>query len=299
MKAWRMLYRRAAFWTFTLLILGLCIGLFREFGMGDAVPVDAKPQISLPVIMYHSILKDPQRAGKFVVSPMVFEEDLRYLKEAGYTTVTVKDLADYVNYGKPLPYKPVLISLDDGYYNNMTYVLPILEKLNMKAVISVVGEYTERFSTEEDLNPNYSHLCWNDIATLNNSGLVEIQNHSYALHTDQNGRKGSMRKPGESEADYAAIFREDTMRLQHLLEEHCGFLPIAYTYPYGAVSEESEVYLKEMGFLASLICYEKVNTITRDPECLFGLGRYNRPSGIGTVEFMNKIGITPKPDADT
>ena len=38
-----------------------------------------------------------------------------------------------------LPEKPVIITLDDGYMTNYTYVLPILKELDMKAEISVIG----------------------------------------------------------------------------------------------------------------------------------------------------------------
>jgi len=53
--------------------------------------------------------------------------------------------------------------------------------------------------------------------------------------------------------------------------------------------EESGEYLVRRGFRASLSCRERTNLITRDPACLFRLGRYNRPSGMSTAEFMERI----------
>lgn len=254
---------------------------------GLVVSADAQPEIPLPILMYHSVLKDAHRSNKYVVTPDQLEKDLAYLQQNGYTTVFVQDLIGYVYEGAPLPEKPVMLSFDDGYYNNYTYVLPLLEKYDMKAVISVVGSYAQRFSDTPDPNPNYAYLSWEDIRALKDSGRVEIQNHSYDMHK-QTGRNGAQKKAGESVDAYRAALGEDAMALQAALRENCDILPTAFTYPFGAYSKESLPILKELGFRATLTCTEKVNYITRDPECLFGLHRFNRPSGISTQTFMHK-----------
>ena len=46
--------------------------------------------VKLPVIMYHSLLKDEKLQNDYTVSPTLFENDLKYLTENGYTTVVVK-----------------------------------------------------------------------------------------------------------------------------------------------------------------------------------------------------------------
>ena len=71
-----------------------------------------------------------------MLSPAQFESDLKYLKENGYHTVVVQDLIDYVEKGVPLPEKPVMLTFDDGYYNNYYYAFPLLEEYDAKIVIS-------------------------------------------------------------------------------------------------------------------------------------------------------------------
>lgn len=270
----------------TVCILGTALLFFGDNGVQTDASI-AQKNVSLPILMYHSILKNPQRAGDYVVCPDVFKEDLQYLKKHGYESIVVQDLINYVYYGVQLPEKPVMITLDDGYYNNLTYVLPILEKLDMKAVISVVGSYSEKYSDSRDPNPNYAYLSFEDINTMRSSGRIEIQNHSYDMHSVES-RRGTMKKSGESEAQYREVFCSDAIRAQQLLKENCGFEPTAFTYPFGYVSKESEDYLKDMGFLCSMICFERINIIS-DEESLFNLGRFNRPSGITTEAFMKKI----------
>lgn len=46
--------------------------------------------------------------------------------------------------------------------------------------------------------------------------------------------------------------------------------------------------LKELGFQATLVCESRTNTLTDDPECLYGLGRYLRPSGIDSKTYFTK-----------
>ena len=88
-----------------------------------AVTVNPETDIPLPVIMYHSII-DGVAEEKYIVSSQTIENDLKYLKENGYTAVLSADLVEYIENDKPLPEKPVMITLDDGYYNNMEYLEP-------------------------------------------------------------------------------------------------------------------------------------------------------------------------------
>ncbi len=148
-----------------------------------------------------------------------------------------------------------------------------------------MGEFSVRF-TENPLISELCYLTFDQIKKLVDSGRVEIQNHSYNLHSFGR-RKGSMRIKGESLEEYREIFMGDALKLQELLKEKLGVVPTTYTYPYGLKSPETEDMLKEMGFVASLICFEKQNQID-DEESLFNLGRYNRPSGQSTEAFMKR-----------
>ena len=259
------------------------------FTRGDAIFVNSSQEgIPLPIIMYHSVLKSPKTKTKYIVTPAQLEEDMIYLQNNGYTTITMSDLIDYVYLGTPLPEKPVMLTFDDGYYNNYTYVFPLLKKYQMKAVISVVGTYCEIFSESMDLNPNYAHLTWDNIKEMSESGLVEFQNHSYNMHSTEK-RKGCCIMAGEDYVTYKSVLCSDVLKLQTLLAEKCGIVPNTFTYPYGAICDESEQILKELGFVATLSCYERMNYITQSEDCLFSLNRFNRDSSLTTYRFREKI----------
>ena len=211
----------------------------------------------------------------------------KVIKEHGYTCVLSEELINYTNGGE-LAEKPIMITLDDGYLNNLTYVLPLLEKYDLKAVISVVGSYTDRFSEDTDHNPNYSHFNFDDIKALIDSGRVEIGNHSYDLHK-LNGRAGCSIKKGEDTENYKKMLEQDLQKAQDILKEKTGYTPVIFTYPYGSSCAASREVVKKLGFKVSLGCGEKVNKITRDPECLYMIGRFNRESGVSTNKFMERL----------
>jgi len=239
--------------------------------------------VALPIIMYHSILQS--RNGKYIVSPAVLEEDLRYLDEQGFETVTVEDLISYVYCDGVLPRKPIMLTFDDGHYNNLTYALPLLEKYGMRAVLAVVGSFTDGEEGLATRNPNYSYFNWEEVTQLCASDVFEVQNHSFDLHRGG----GAVQTGGESAESFAARLCEDIGLFNRAMADHADCRPRAFVYPFGAYSSGSEQILRDQGFLATLICRERINRITRDGECLYALGRYNRPAGISTENFFGKV----------
>jgi peptidoglycan/xylan/chitin deacetylase (PgdA/CDA1 family) len=233
------------------------------------------------------VLKSPPQVNKYVIPLDTFEADLQYLAENGYNTISANELIAFVYAGIPLPGKPVLLTFDDGYLNNLAYVVPLLQKYNMKAIISVVGEFTERFSENEDHNITYGHFSWTEIAETAAAGCVEIGNHTYFMHKD-GARKGSLRKRDEDTATYQKILAEDLTKLQNMLAEKCDLKPEVFAYPYGFIDKDSLEVIRALGFKISLSCEERINIISRDPECLYCLGRYNRPGHMNTEAFMKK-----------
>lgn len=247
------------------------------FAAGEGVP--------LPILMYHSILKDEARQGKYVLSPTVLAADLDALRQRGYQTVTVADLLAYVQQGTPLPDRPVMITFDDGYYNNYVYAYPLLRQRGMRAVVSIIGRQTATFTEDGTENAYWSHLRLDRLAEMQD--VFEVQNHSWDLH-EYGARRGCLRMRGEAEAGYESLLREDTGQTQRLLTEAGLPAPQCYTYPFGACSAESERILRDMGFACTLGCEERINTVTRDAACLYEMGRFNRAAGESTAHFLDR-----------
>lgn len=249
------------------------------------VPSDA---VKLPVIMYHSVLTDKSSQNDYVVSPDLFESDLKYFKDNGYTAVTVNDLIDYVYKNKALPQKIVMLTFDDGYYNNYKYVFPLLKKYNTKAVISPIAKLSEEYTAVGEENPSYGHLLEKNIQEMDDSGLVEFQNHSYNMHA-LSPRKGIGKKYRETDDAYRSAIIDDITKAQTYLKNITGKEPTAFVYPFGEENSSSLAILKQSGFLSTLNCTEKLNYITKNPESLYELGRFRRDNSESTAQLMERI----------
>jgi peptidoglycan/xylan/chitin deacetylase (PgdA/CDA1 family) len=242
--------------------------------------LESKGSVELPILMYHFLTENK---GEHHISADEFERDLIFLKENGYNTIGISDLINFVYENKPLPDKPVMLTFDDGYYNNYVNGFPLLKKYKAKAVISIIGDHTDIWSANfyEDLESG--HMTWSIIREILASGLVELGDHTYSMHQIKNGRKGCTRKTGESLLDYQRLFGRDVNRLQMRAVEETGILeesgysPDVFAFPYHEVCDEAIQVLKILGFRAAFTKGGKSNTITSgNIDCLFDLRRVNR-----------------------
>jgi len=254
--------------------LSLIITVIIFVAPAHANAVQPLQPIELPIIMYHFLVEN---RGEHHISPDEFERDLVFLKENGYTTIGICDLTAFVYDNKPLPDKPVMLTFDDGYYNNYVHGYPLLQKYGMKAVISIIGDHTDIWSNNFYEDIEHGHVTWTLIREMLDSGLVEIGNHTYSMHQNKHGRKGCVRKDGESLMDYQRLFGRDVQRLQTRILAECGFSPDLFAFPYHAVCDDAIQVLRILGFRAAFTGSGKTNTITPgDADCLFDLRRVNR-----------------------
>ncbi len=247
-----------------------------------------KQGIKLPIIVYHNLISNPKQLNEYSVTPEQFEEDLKYLKEKGFTTINMTQLINHCLKGDALPEKPIIICFDDGFKSVYSIAHPLLKKYDMCAVISIVGAYADH-STEKEYNDfEYSYMNWAEIEELGKSKNIEIQNHSYNMHNQTGNRIGTRKKISENEEQYCDAIKEDIERTQNLLFDKTGFKPNTFTYTFSSNSELSEKVLKEIGFNAALTNRKKVNTINSSID-LFSLGRFNRPSVRTSEQFFENI----------
>lgn len=275
---------------FVSILYSCILGVF--FHSVSTVPATSdsiSESAALPIVMYHSVLKDTERSGKYVITPDELKNDIEYLKKEGYEFVLPRDVIAYADGEGELPEKSVMLTFDDGFYNNYGYVMPILEERGAKAVISVVGSYTDEYSKSNIANMTYGYLRWSEVYDMFLDSRTEVANHSYNFHSNTKGRNGSKRNKYEDKSSYREIFFSDTKKAQDRFMTKTGFAPTVYTYPFGAYSAETTEVLKDMGFRMSLTCESGINHIMRDADSLFLLKRYNRPSGIATADFFEKI----------
>lgn len=276
-----------------LSIASAVLVLLFTVGCIDVVSVNSFQQTDkLPIIMYHQLTNNVSKSGKYVLTVEQFEKDLIYLQEKGYKTISLNQLYDYSNGKTDLPDKSIMITFDDGCETLYAYALPLLEKYGFCAVGFVIGALADEYTENEDHNLNYSYLNWDEIKELHNSGVIEIQSHTYNLHKISDVRSGLKKKKSESINQYAEFLTEDMAKMKERMITNVGKEPFAIAYPFGSFSSETKDILIRNGIKMAFTCEEKVNIIKKsESEWLFRLGRYNRPEGISSEMFFAKMGI--------
>lgn len=91
----------------------------------------------VPVLMYHSISEEA--GNNLCVPPALFDSEMAWLKQNGYTALSMDELYAHISAHTPLPDKVVVITLDDGYFDNYTNAYPILKKYGLKATVFMIS----------------------------------------------------------------------------------------------------------------------------------------------------------------
>jgi peptidoglycan/xylan/chitin deacetylase (PgdA/CDA1 family) len=97
------------------------------------------PPRPVPILMYH-VVSDPLPDSPYpdlYVPRAEFQEQMRALKAAGYTAVTLQEAWDSWHANGPLPAKPVVVSFDDGYHSHFANALPVLRALGWPGVLNL------------------------------------------------------------------------------------------------------------------------------------------------------------------
>ncbi|MDD6189055.1 MAG: polysaccharide deacetylase family protein [Clostridiales bacterium] len=208
---------------------------------------NAKSVYGVAVFMYHEfVTQEDLNAGvafdEYAVWADEFEQDLRYLKDNGYTTITSAQLDDFLNGRGTLPDKAVMLTIDDGKLGVYKHAYPLLRKYGMTAVLAVIGERIDH----ADANPQSRaseaapYCTWDEIREMSDSGVIEIVSHSYMRHRYRNnGHTGADIADGQSEEAFYQTAFNDFERMDRKLNEVIGKGTVTFSYPYSVHSEAS------------------------------------------------------------
>ncbi len=255
-------------------------------------PAAEEEPVILPILMYHDV--SFEHPGKDVVTPEELRADLLWLREAGYHPVTMAQVIAFADGEALLPPKPIVLSFDDGFTSAYDRVLPLLKEMDMPMVLSVIAGSADEFSAYAPGKARLAHATWPLLRELADSGLVELQNHSYGLHCATGSGWGCDRLPGESRGAFEERLAADALHAQERIWEETGRKCEAFTYPYGRYSAESEEALRELGFRATLTCDFGVNRIRAGEDCLFGLRRICRSHSADLAALLEEAAQTLK-----
>lgn len=247
----------------------------------------------LAVLMYHHF--DQESSAYTVVSAGRFREQMTALRDAGYTAVNLTQVLAYVQKGEPLPDKPVLITMDDGYTSNLTLAAPILEELGMCATVFVIGinEGQEVYvHSGEPLSP--PRFSYEEAAPWVEKGVLDLQSHTYDLHQlasyGYSGRDGVLPLAGESSTAYQAVLRSDAAQFRQRREGRVTTDLVALAYPFGYSTKEADHLFEEEGILLTFTTQNRANYLWKgDMSSLRLMGRCNVTESLSGAALLDRL----------
>ncbi len=182
----------------------------------------------IPVLVYHKVW--PGVTDALTIPPEKLEEQWLYLKHEGYHPLSLSDFCAIIAGKQRCPPNAFLITFDDGYKNNLTYVYPLLQRLGWCAtVFTVGGTLDETFSSREKI-PMHELMDANDLRQLDHS-VMQVALHGY--HHEN--------------FSYYPVAEIDKLiaKSMNLLEANKIIYDKVIAYPYGR-SPDNDLHLKNL-----------------------------------------------------
>lgn len=183
----------------------------------------------IPVLEYHNIVKlsDGIASSDMVVNVETFTEQMKWLHDNHYTTITAAELVQYMNGSLKLehPDKTVVISFDDGYLNQQN-ALPALNQYGFKGTFSIIASYAYG-------SPGY--MNWDQVRALANSGH-DVESHS-------------MTHPEQMQEEY--YFTEIRVS-KSVIEREIGKKVTVITWPNGKFNPTMVTVARDSNYLGAL-----------------------------------------------
>ncbi len=208
--------------------------------LADRRPRDLRPRKEVlanlsavvPILMYHRVGHVPAGSADAIrkdlsVSPEAFELQMAYLADNGFHSMTLQDLLDYLERGRPLPPKPVILTFDDGYDTMYHHAWPVLKRHGLVAVFFVVTDFVGKGG----------YLSWEQIQEMAQMGM-DFQSHT-RNHRDL---------AKSSRAQIAWQLKGSREMLEAQLKRPVRFL----SYPAGKYNQTVIDVAREQGYQAAV-----------------------------------------------
>lgn len=219
-------------------------------------------QRAVTVLAYHSVMREAtQKNAPYSISETVFIEQMEYLREAGYSVVTMDDAILGLEGKKLLPTKPLVITFDDGYKDNFYIAWPILQRFDYPATIFVA---TSLIATD-------GFMTWQDIEAAYKAGIL------FSSHTVSHKALADL-------SDGQIIFELKQSKL--LFDENVDINIKYLAYPFGSYKKEMFPILKEAGYDAAFTGHLGTSSPKTD---LYELERVNIVQETGKYQFRLKL----------
>ncbi|MBC7371153.1 MAG: polysaccharide deacetylase family protein [Bdellovibrionaceae bacterium] len=215
---------------------------------------------NIPVLMYHKTPdEDLNSPHRIFVTKNNFRKHLKFFKAHGFTTVHFADLEEFRSGRRDFaefPKKPLVLTFDDGYVDNLTNAAPLLKEFRFKAVIYLLADHGLTMNSwdhdgKEPLQPLMNEAQKRELLKFN----YEFGSHGF-----------SHRKI--TEMNDAEAWEELTAS-KTKLENDFGVPVTTYAYTYGVTSPKAAELAELAGYNFGLNTDSGGLHIEEDPFAIF------------------------------
>jgi peptidoglycan/xylan/chitin deacetylase (PgdA/CDA1 family) len=192
----------------------------------------AKESLNIPILCYHNF--NPTKPGYMNMKPETFEAELKWLKDNGYTVIPLKDAVEYLQ-GKrdSLPKKAVVITADDGWKSQYTYMMPLIRKYNVPVTL---------FIYPQTISEGKNSLTWEELKEMQQTGLFDIQGHTYDHPNFKHAKKNKTAENFEKYVDY------ELAHSKKVLEDKLNIKVSYLAWPFGIYDAFLEKKAADAGY---------------------------------------------------
>lgn len=191
----------------------------------------------MAILTYHHICDVPpgqsDHKGLFVPEE-AFRAQMLWLRDRGYAALTLDELAQGLAGVKALPRRWVCVTFDDGFRNNFTAGLPVLQEAGFPATVFLI---TDRVARREVRGQWDDYLTKDDVAQMREAGI------EFGSHTHTHPRLTRL------ESDEV---RQELETSRDILRSEFHIEPRWFCYPYGNFSRRIADLVKEAGYQGAL-----------------------------------------------
>lgn len=210
--------------------------LARSFDWAGSAPARFRQDPpGIPALMYHRICDDPAPAlGRYATTPSAFAAQMEWLRQNGFRAITTEEFARAIWEGQALPPRPVMVTFDDGYRDNLHHGVPVLRRLGMTATIFIPTDHVGTTADWDVLFGTPAPLMdWSELAQARKAGL-SLASHN-TRHRPMTGQ------------DFSEL-RDGARRSRQELKSRLGIETTTLAYPYGIHDQAIERALLDEGY---------------------------------------------------